>query len=139
MNNAVCVISVWVLSLFVLGCGGDDSTTTGTTTTTTDESTGGEPAPAAPWEPASCTVYGYTPTDCQGSAENPNCHQEFTLHPGGRAELLFDDIVMDGSYRVEGTVVRVEGEDYGATYTLEGEGAALIDANGNRFVASACP
>lgn len=134
--------------LLALACGGGGDTettepaTSETSTGSTDETatTPSAPDSAATFEVAECAQYGYTPTDCNGSPENPSCHDSFELRPDGRATKLFDDIVADGRYSIDGGQVTIEipDFDYSETLTAEEDGAVLVSSTGARFTRSAC-
>jgi hypothetical protein len=106
------------------------------------EPTGTTDVAGAPgWRPAKCAGYSYTPEDCHGSAENPNCTQSFEIHPDGKVVKVFDDIMTRGSYEsTESTVtVRVPEMKFEETLTVEDGGKVLVGAGGARYQRADCP
>lgn len=127
-----------VILAVTLACGGDSNETD---TTETESTSGTETAPEVEaWAPTACTKYAFTPTDCEGTPENPSCHSEFTLRPDGTGVVLFDDIMAMATFSVSGDQVILAAPDHGytETYSVVDDGAALLDATGNRYEASAC-
>lgn len=92
------------------------------------------------WRPAKCSQYRYTPEDCQGSAENPNCVDSFELHPDGKAVKTFDDIMTRGTYEVSGSqvTIRVPDMKYEGTFTIEKDGEVLVGAGDARYQRTDC-
>lgn len=129
-----------MMAFVMVACSGSEEATTETTSGTETETTSETTVTAETWAPSECTTYGFTPTDCEGSPENPSCHSEFTLRPDGSGDILFDDIMATLSFTVDGDQVRVTASqfDYNETYTVVDGGAAMLDAQGNRYEASAC-
>ncbi len=87
------------------------------------------------WRPSKCAEYSFTPTDCSGSAENPNCTESFELHPDGKVVKVFGDIMTKGSYESSSNTVtvRVPERDFNETLTIEEDGKVLVGSKGERY------
>jgi hypothetical protein len=96
---------------------------------------------AAGWRPAKCAEYSFTPLDCKGSAENPDCRDSFEIHPDGKAVKTFGDIMTRGSYESSGhtVTIRVPDRSYSETFTVEDDGKVLVASKGGRYQRSDCP
>lgn len=143
MQRTLSILTI-SFTLLGFGCGGAETeSTTETTETTTEETAGGTDetmttTAAGSFEVTSCTEFGYTPTDCQGSAENPSCHSSFELRPDGRVMKVFDDIMADGTYTIDGDQVTLSIPDMSYTETFTAEGDALVSSQGARYESTSC-